>query len=123
MEGSLANEHAGIRTHDFSFKVVKDDIVDGSFMIMEKSCYIWLSCKDVPCNMGSLATAMPTRFSGIPISTILMNNESDISSEMAQRLAIRFKIQVFVSNNLPPSFEAYSHLIDQKVIEVLKEFF
>jgi Proteasome assembly chaperone 4 len=123
MEGSQATKHAGIRTLDFSFKVVNDNSVDGSFMIMEKSCYIWLTCKDVPCNMGSLATAMPTRFSGIPISTTLMNNESDINSEMAQRLAIRFKIQVFVSCNLPPSYEAYSHLIDEKIIELLKEFF
>ena len=123
MEASLATEHAGIRTNNFSFKVVNDITVDGSYMIMDKSCYIWLSCKDVPCNMGSLATAMPTRFSGIPVSTILMNSESDISSEMAQRLALRFKIQVFVSCNLPTSYEAYSHIIDKKVIELLKEFF
>lgn len=118
-----SNHLCGIKTHKFSFKVVNDINVDGSLMIMDKSCYIWLSCNDMQCNMGSLATAMPTRFSGIPVSTILMNNENEVSSEMAQRLALRFKIQVFACCNLPPSYEAYSHLIDKKIIEILADYF
>lgn len=119
----LAGKESGIKTMDFSFMVADNAQVLGSVMIMHESCFIWLGSEQGSCNMSSLSAAMPTRFSGIPISTVLLNDESDLSSDMSKRLALRFKIQVFVSCNIPQSFEAQMHLIDKELIGVLSEHF
>jgi hypothetical protein len=113
----------GIKTENFSFGLINDLRVNGNLMIMDQSCYIWLTSQDGECVMGSLATAMPTRFSGMPISTTLIPAEDDFSSEMAQRLAFRFKIQVFISCNLPPSYESHIHHIDKQIIDLLNPHF
>lgn len=59
----------------------------------------------------------------MPISSVLLHSEDDISSEMAQRLAYRFKIQVFISCNLPSSYELQISCIDKQLIELLNKYF
>ena len=119
----FTGKESGIRTVDFSFIVADNSLVLGSVMLMNESCFVWLGSEQGACNMSSLSAAMPTRFSGIPISTVLLNDEGDLSSDMSKRLALRFKIQVFVSCNIPQSFEAHMHLIDRELIRVLSEHF
>ena len=116
-------EPSGILIVEFMFELPGDMKVIGNAMIMKQSCYIWLSAENGDCSMGSLAAAMPTRFEGMPISSTLINSENDLSSDMAQRLAFRFKIQVFVSWNLPESCENHNHLIDKHLITLLKKHF
>ena len=120
---SNIGENVGIQTEEFSFQLMDDMKVIGSAMIMNQSCYIWLGSKDEECMMGSLATAMPTRFDGMPISSTLIHSENDLSCNMAQRLAFRFKIQVYVSWNLPESCENYAHLVDKQLIVLLEHHF
>lgn len=123
VELDVAEGKSGIQTREFSFQVADNAQVLGSIMLMNESCFVWLGSEQGSCNMGSLATAMPTRFSGVPISTILLNDESDLSSDMSKRLALRFKIQVFVSCNVPESFESHMHIIDKELIKILSEHF
>ena len=112
-----------METREFSFEVRDNSKIAGTMIIMDKSCYIWLGCHDEPCKMSSLATAIPTRFSGTPLSTTLLNDGTDSSREMAQRLAQKFGIQVFLSCNLPPSYDMHALQIDKAVIDLLKEHF
>ena len=114
---------SGIETEEFLFDLIDDIRVIGHAIFMDQSCYIWLGSKEEPCTMGSLATAIPTRFSDMPLSTSLIHSSDDCSSDMAERLAFRFKIQVFVSWNLPESYESHVHLIDNQIITVLSKRF
>lgn len=116
-------ENLGIQTEEFLFNLVDDIKIIGNALIMDQSCFIWLGASDGPCVMGTLATAMPTRFSGMPVSSTLIHSDNDLSSDMAQRLAHRFKIQVFISWNLPEPYENHVHLIDKKLIEFLGKYF
>jgi hypothetical protein len=113
----------GIKTEEFSFELINEMQVVGNVMIMDQSCYIWLCCPTGEAVMGSLSTAIPTRFSGMPVSSTLLHSEDDISSEMAQRLAFRFKIQMFISCNLPSNYEPYIHHIDKQLIDLLGRYF
>ena len=112
-----------METREFAFEVRDDFKIAGTMIIMEMSCYIWLGCQNEPCKMSSLATAIPTRFSGTPLSTTLLNDGNDSSSDMAQRLAQKFGIQVYLSYNLPPSYDMHALLIDRAIIDLLKEHF
>lgn len=112
-----------METREFSFEVRDNVKIAGTMIIMDKSCYVWLGCQNEPCMMSSLATAIPTRFSGTPLSTTLLNDGTDNSSDMAQRLAQKFGIQVYLSCNLPPSYDMHFLQIDKAIINLLQEHF
>ena len=97
--------------------------VIGNIIAMDGSCYIWLGAYDSLPSMGSLAMAMPTRFESDPLSSELIRSKSSTSSEMARRLSKRYKIQTFVSCDLPEIYEPHIASIDRRLIEILDKNF
>ena len=120
---NITGEKFPMITEEFQFNVVDDIKIIGNALIMDQSCFIWLGASDAPCVMGSLATAILTRFSGMPVSSTLIHDANDLSCDIAQRLAYRFNIQVFVSWNLPEEYESHVHFIDKQLIELLGKHF
>ncbi|KAG9031780.1 hypothetical protein FRB95_002320 [Tulasnella sp. JGI-2019a] len=71
------------------------------------------------------ACAMPAINPGMHIAStpLFRSNESDITLAMAQRLARRWKKQVFLSADLPPKFEQGSRLLlelEKRVLESIR---
>jgi hypothetical protein len=120
--GSSLSGDDGIPTARYKFEVGKDRQVICSVMIMEKSCFLWISTPDDVPTLGSMSTAIPTRFDSMPISSALLGSD-DMSSEIAQRLSKRFNIQVFISCNLPETYEDDMVQINSKLVDILKETF
>ena len=122
---SSADAGDGIPTEVFSIDLQGGKTAIGHVMILDQSCYIWLGNDNAEPSMSALATAIPTRFEAIPVSTTLMSNEEDdIGSEIAQKLAQRFKIQVFVSCNFStPLLDKQRQDIDKRLVELLMGYF
>ncbi|KAF8588722.1 hypothetical protein K439DRAFT_1334796 [Ramaria rubella] len=74
------------------------------------------------------ACAMPSTHSSIPSpgTSLYRASNADIALPMAQRLARRFKIQVFLSIDLPPAFTTMGENVrltlevEKRAIEILK---
>ncbi|KAI1794083.1 hypothetical protein LXA43DRAFT_997584 [Ganoderma leucocontextum] len=104
------------------------------------TCMLWVGTTDVEAEdiqqaplQGSLskdwACAMPTRdTSGTPAAatSLYRSSGSDASLAMAQRLARRFKKQIFLSIDVPPSLGSMGQegglllAIERAAVEVLK---
>ena len=115
----------GIETEDFTIELQGGKQVIGNLIVMDQSCYVWLGNADDQPSMNSLATAIPSRFEAVPISTsLLINDEDDAGCDMAQRLAQRFNIQVFVSCNVSTTLlDSQRHDIDKRLIELFGRHF
>ena len=120
--GTSSSGDVGISTDRYLFEVGNDRQVMCSAMIMDKSCFLWLSTPDNEPNLGSMSMAIPTRFDSMPTSTTLLGSD-DKGSEIAQRLSKRFNMQVFVSCNLPETYEDEMVQVSSKLVDILKEFF
>lgn len=122
---SLVEAEDGIPTEEFSIELHGGKTAIGHVMILDRSCYIWLGSHGAEPSMSALATAIPTRFEAIPLSSTLMSNdEDDIGREMAQKLAQRFKIQVFVSCNFAVSLlDKQRQDVDKRLVELLAGYF
>ena len=113
----------GIKIENFTLS--SDGLtVLGNIMVMDDSCSIWIgtsSCHE----FGSLEMAMPTRFDPIPLSKSIFkeNLEATDSSDMAKRLAKKFKIQCYISNNLTSGEETILFDVEKKIIELLASHF
>jgi hypothetical protein len=112
----------GIETKRFTFTVQGERTIVGYLIIMEKSCYLWLSTPEAEPSLNTLATAIPTRFDSMPISSVLFGDD-DHSAGLSQQLSKRFNIQTFVSVNLPDSYDDASSQISSQLVAILKDFF
>lgn len=98
-----------------------DKLANANLIIMDKSCFIWLGNANEQPSMGSLVSAMETKF-GV-LSNSLIGGDDDRGTGMAQRLSKKFKIQTFVSYNLSDSFDDEKLGIERKLVEMLKPHF
>ncbi|KAG8863564.1 hypothetical protein FRB96_008304 [Tulasnella sp. 330] len=74
--------------------------------------------KDWACAMLATNPTMP-----VAGTSLFRSNDSDITLAMAQRLARRWKKQVFLSADLPPKFEQGSRLLlelEKRVLESIR---
>lgn len=100
-----------------------------NLFVMNKSCYIWIGPDgdDSP-SFGSLVTAIQTRYEPMPTSKTLLSAEGEgqdesIETGISQRLCRKFKIQTFISYNLPPSFETERVLLEGHLVRICSTFF
>jgi hypothetical protein len=115
-----------------NFMVTMDTIcVYGNILYLKSSCFIWLSVGEA--RLSHLDVSVPTKYDPMPLSTTLINESGSGNSDgsvcvgLMQRLAKRFGIQVFSSNNVAVEFED-SHgflwqLIEKKLVELLAQRF
>ena len=98
-----------------------DKVANANLIIMDRSCFIWLgNANDQPA-LGSLVSAIETKF-GV-LSSSLLGGDDERGSGLAQRLSRKFKIQTFVSYNLPESFDEEKLGVERKLVELLKVHF
>ncbi len=98
-----------------------DKLVSINLMIMDKCCFIWIGSANEQPSMGTLVSAMETKF-GV-LSSSLLGGDVENGSGMGQRLAKKFKIQSFVSYNLSSAFDDEKFIIERKVVDLLKPHF
>jgi Proteasome assembly chaperone 4 len=124
ISGDECPDNELIPTESFVIELPDDGItVIGNAIVMDRSCYIWLGAHDSLPVMGALAMAMPTRFENNPLASELIQSRDSLSSEMATRISKRFKIQTFISCNLPESYESHMAAVDRRLIEILGKYF
>ncbi|OBZ67160.1 hypothetical protein A0H81_12812 [Grifola frondosa] len=81
------------------------------------------------CLSRDWACAMPARDAGMPAAatSLYRSSSSNAALSMAQRLARRFKKQIFLSIDVPPSFQSMGQegkvllAIERAVVEAVKE--
>ena len=93
-------------------------VCDGSAESKERAVVQGSLCKD-------WAVAMPPRIPGMEANAtpLFRSANTDNASPMAQRLAKRFKKQIFLSIDLPPSFGQGPQLLleaERGIVETLK---
>jgi len=125
-EVAAAAATGNMHTENFTVDMTGGLTALGNLIVMDRSVYVWLGGGgggDVEPSMGSLSTAIPTRFDAAPLTTTLLSppaDGDDFGNELAQRLAQRFGIQVFVSCNFSGELqEQQRRELDTRLIDVL----
>ena len=88
-------------------------------------CYIWIGDLNLA-TMSSLVVAMPTKFDTIPLSSILLSQDSDsndINSSIAQRISKKFNRQCFISCNIPLEDQHLIQQVERVLFHHLNEIF
>ncbi|XP_029446411.1 proteasome assembly chaperone 4 [Rhinatrema bivittatum] len=110
---------SAISLHNFSERI-KEQQVHFHVMAMTDCFFLWIGTAPT---LSSLAVAMCNRFDPIPVSTLLLGDRSDTTSNtFAQRLAKKTKKQVFVSYSLPHSDGNFTLLIEDRIKKEMESF-
>ncbi|XP_072929148.1 proteasome assembly chaperone 4 [Hemitrygon akajei] len=84
--------------HDFSERLAGQSVYF-HVLRMSGSFFLWVGTAPT---LSNLAVAMSTRFDPTPVSSLILGDTSDTTSNsLAQRLAKKTGKQVFISYNLP----------------------
>ncbi|XP_055893035.1 proteasome assembly chaperone 4-like [Biomphalaria glabrata] len=104
---------------DFSENIL-DKSIHFKIIRLEQSFFVWVGSKPMLSNM---AVAMPATYGQIPaVSTLFGAKLEQISESLAQKLAKKYKCQVFVSCSVP--FDAnLSVLIEKRLAQELNQIF
>ncbi|XP_006138880.2 proteasome assembly chaperone 4 [Pelodiscus sinensis] len=109
----------GISLHDFSGRA-GEQLAHFHVMRLRDSLFLWVGAEPA---LRSLAVAMCSPHDSIPVSTSLLGDASDTTSNsLAQRLAKKTKKQVFVSYNLPNTDSSFMLHIENRIKEEMKAF-
>lgn len=91
--------------------------------------HVWLSSGDNErggshCSLNNVVTGIQTAYDSMPLSRPLLSTETedddDLATQLAQRLAKRLKMQVFVSCSLSPKFALLSS-VERQIVSYLEE--
>lgn len=87
--------------------------------------HVWLGSDEInQCSLNNIVTSIQTRHDPMPLSRPLLTTETDedddLATQLAQRLAKRLKMQIFCSCNLPPSFALLSG-VERQIVSFLEE--
>ncbi|XP_019398227.1 PREDICTED: proteasome assembly chaperone 4 [Crocodylus porosus] len=114
-----AEAEAGISLHHFSGRL-GEQLVHFQAMRLRDSLFLWVGSAPL---LGSLAVAMCSPRDSIPVSTSLLGDPSDTTSNsLAQRLARKTKKQIFVSYNLQNTDNSFTVLIEKRIKEEMMAF-
>ncbi|OQR96305.1 hypothetical protein THRCLA_22009 [Thraustotheca clavata] len=103
MSGLRVNEEAkeGARVVDLTGKYV-DQAFNVQMWLLELACFVWIGLSDTPASLTSMSTAIKTPYDPFPLASNLLGGYGDENeTQLAQRLVLKTKKQVFVSCNLP----------------------
>ncbi|XP_067418714.1 proteasome assembly chaperone 4 [Emydura macquarii macquarii] len=110
---------AGISLHDFCGRV-GEQAVHFHAMRLRDSLFLWVGAEPA---LRSLAVAMCSPHDSIPVSTSLLGDASDTTSNsLAQRLARKTKKQIFVSYNLQNTDSNFTLRIENRIKEEMMAF-
>ncbi|KDO24553.1 hypothetical protein SPRG_10368 [Saprolegnia parasitica CBS 223.65] len=91
----------GARIINFSSKFV-DQAFSVQLWLLEHACFVWIGLASDAAALGSLSTAIKTPYDPFPLAASLLGGHGDeAEAQIAQRLVLKTKKQVFVSCNLP----------------------
>ncbi|KAG8181486.1 hypothetical protein JTE90_016573 [Oedothorax gibbosus] len=108
-----------IKTHTFD-AIINNTPITYHIIHMNSSFFVWIGDQGT---FDSLAVAMTTAHSPLPISTVLLgHNAEDSSSSLAARLSKKTGKQVFASCNIAKSDGSLMIGVTQRLIKELEEF-
>ncbi|OQS01249.1 hypothetical protein ACHHYP_01478 [Achlya hypogyna] len=99
----------GARIINFDGKFV-DQTFNVQLWLLEHACFVWIGLGSANVALNSLSTAIKTPYDAFPLASSLLGGYADeAEAQLAQRLVLKTKKQVFVSCNLPddPELAAY----------------
>uniref|UniRef100_A0A8C3FP28 Proteasome assembly chaperone 4 n=1 Tax=Chrysemys picta bellii TaxID=8478 RepID=A0A8C3FP28_CHRPI len=109
----------GISLHDFCGRA-GEQLVHFHAMRLRDSLFLWVGAEPA---LRSLAVAMCSPHDSIPVSTSLLGDASDTTSNsLAQRLARKTKKQIFVSYNLQNTDSSFILHIENRIKEEMMAF-
>ncbi|XP_041101106.1 proteasome assembly chaperone 4 [Polyodon spathula] len=107
-----AATEGAISIHNFSEKIL-EQVVHFHVMKMKDCFFLWVGSTP---SLSNLAVAMCSKFDSVPLSTLVLGDTSDTTSNsLAQRLAKKTKKQVFVSHNIPITETNLALLIENRI--------
>ncbi|RHY16413.1 hypothetical protein DYB25_006465 [Aphanomyces astaci] len=104
----------------------KGEFVDQHFSVqiwlLAHACFVWVGLDETPVCMGSMSTAVKTRYDPLPLaSSLLGGGADDTEQQMAQRLVLRTGKQVFVSCNLPEDDMELGAYVERAILQRLRD--
>lgn len=98
----------------------RDESVSSQIIALNQCCMIWIGLSSDQPRMSDLSVSMMTPFAPHPISSSLIESgDGDTSStgqSISRGLAKKYKVQCFVSYNLPSRFE-------ENLLEIMQSIF
>ncbi|KAI9322417.1 hypothetical protein BX666DRAFT_611919 [Dichotomocladium elegans] len=89
---------------------------------LDKSVFIWAGKQEA--NLKNLSIAMPSLINQIPPSTTVLGQDvSEQSRNLARRLAAKYGLQFFVSLNIGNQDEMLVAFTEKKITEFIKGIF
>ncbi|XP_048363231.1 proteasome assembly chaperone 4 [Sphaerodactylus townsendi] len=111
---------ARISLHNFRGRLA-EQVVHFHAMGLQDSLFLWVG--EEPPQLSNLAVAMCTPRDSIPVSTSLLGDASDsTSNSLAQRLASKTKKQIFVSYNIKNTDSSFTLLVENRIKEEMTAF-
>ncbi|XP_028912295.1 proteasome assembly chaperone 4-like [Ornithorhynchus anatinus] len=108
-----------ISLHNFSARLW-EQLIHFHVMQLTDSLFLWVGAAP---SLRNLAVAMCSRYDSIPLTTSLIGDASDTTSNSkAQRLARKTKKQVFVSYILQNTDCNFTLLIENRIKEEMEAF-
>ncbi|KAF0700924.1 Aste57867_8572 [Aphanomyces stellatus] len=104
----------------------QEEFVDQKFNVqiwlLPNACFVWIGLDGSPARMGSMSTAVKTRYDPLPLASSLIGGSGDeVEQQMAQRLVLRTGKQVFVSCNLPEDDMELCAFVERQIVARLRE--
>ncbi|GFT41278.1 proteasome assembly chaperone 4 [Trichonephila clavipes] len=109
-----AAEESLLKTHTFTDTLL-DCHVTFHIIKMKDSLFLWIGDQG---NFNSLAVAMETPYTTLPVASCLMGfSEDEYSCSLASQLSERLKMQVFASYNLSKNDSNFVYIVVQRLMQ------
>eukprot|EP00041_Stephanoeca_diplocostata_P024673 m.631894 g.631894 ORF g.631894 m.631894 type:complete len:129 (+) comp22574_c0_seq4:293-679(+) len=113
-------ESSGMSVKQFSVKYADTVTIHFHMISFSGGVYVWTGLSSGA--LLNFAVAIPTRFDDIPASTELLSSAVDTSSTlMAQRIAKRTGLQVFISCDLPSEPRGLQSAVERRILQELRQ--
>ncbi|KAG9400350.1 proteasome (prosome, macropain) assembly chaperone 4 [Aphanomyces cochlioides] len=120
MEALRVEERTSTRILDFDGEFV-DQHFSVQIWLLANACFVWIGLDSTSVSLGSMSTAVKTKYDPLPLASSLIGGGSEIEQQMAQRLVLRTGRQVFVSCNLPDDDMDLGAFIERAIIKRLNQ--
>lgn len=112
---SVEGRTSDIKEHTFQ-DVVQDVRVCVQIIMMKQSCFVWVGSP--ASSFVNLDVAMQTHMDSVPVCSTLMGGSGDTTGGgLAKRVAMKYKLQAFVSFNLPSTQPLLQAAVEKRVLD------
>ncbi|DAZ99085.1 TPA: hypothetical protein N0F65_008390 [Lagenidium giganteum] len=113
-----SSKSSGFPVIDLSGNLLEESFA-AQLWILSHAMFVWIGPGNAPPQLGSLSTAMMTRYEPMPLITSLVGSPDFEEQQIAQRLARRTGKPCFVSCRLPDHVPELFAFVEKKIVERL----